>query len=108
MLKNKLRKINSNSDSNEKILHKYSSKGSKTYPNSSDMDSESISQKEMLCNFGSRSELFSSPEKSEEKFKSNKTNQAEADLLQSDEMFKTISGKVELQLDSYLHVNNLI
>lgn len=108
ILKNILRKINSNSEINEKISHKFSSRGSKTYPNSSDMESESFSQKEMICNIGSRSELFSSEEKSKEKDNSNKTSQRNAHLLQSDEMFKTISDRVGFQLDDYLHVNNLI
>ncbi len=67
-------------------------------------DSDSNSEKRSLSNIGSHSDTNSSNDKFE--IKKSKSDSYVRQSGQSDEMFKTISGGIEL--DNYLHVYYII
>ena len=103
---NRTKKINgiSKLQSSGNDLPENSLRISKTNPNSENSspinDSESNSDKVNLCNMGSQSENSSSNEKLE--IKKSNSESCLIQSAQSDDMFKTISGGIEL--DIYLHV----
>jgi len=103
---NRMKKISSilKSESSGIDFPNNSLRMSKTNPNSENSSpispSESNSDKVNLCNMGSQTENSSSNEKLE--IKKSKSDSCLIQSAQSDDMFKTISGGIEL--DIYLHV----
>lgn len=90
-------------DSSENNIIFNNMRVSKTLPNSknnSRLDSDSNSDKRILCNIGSHT---NSNDKSESKNSKSQTDLMQSAQSRSDEMFKTISGNMEL--DSFLYVS---